>query len=294
MPFPKLLITGASGFLGWHLCQAAQANWQVYGLCHSKTPTLPGVTLTSLNLCNPQTVDDYLNQLAPAAVIHTAALSQPNACQLNPQLSYAVNVAASLQLAEVCARREIPLLFTSTDLVFDGKQAPYQETDPVAPVNLYGEHKVMAEQGILARHPQATICRMPLMFGAAPTAPSFLQGFVKTLRAGQPLPLFSDEFRTPVSGTQAAQGLLMVLAQRVRGIIHLGGSERFSRYEFGQILAEVLAVDPALLIPGQQADVPMPAPRPADVSLDSRLAFRLGYAPGSIRDQLLAIQTQLG
>jgi dTDP-4-dehydrorhamnose reductase len=293
MPKPKLLITGASGFLGWHLCQAAQANWQVYGTYLRNCPTIVGVHLRQLDLSDPSATGEYFDQLRPDAVIHTAAQSQPNFCQIHPQVSAAINITASLHLAEQCATLAIPLLFTSTDLVFDGQSPPYKESDPVSPLSVYGKQKVHAEQGILNRHPGATICRMPLMFGAAPTAPSFIQSFVKTLRARQSLQLFADEFRTPVSGETAAAGLLLLLACQVTGIIHLGGSQRLSRYQFGQILAEVLQVSPTLLIPCSQADVPMPAPRPADVSLDSNLAGSLGHAPDSVKSQLLAIQDLL-
>jgi dTDP-4-dehydrorhamnose reductase len=286
MPKPKLLITGASGFLGWYLSQAATANWQVYGTCWAKQPHMPGVKLIPIDLCNHAQVKHLFSRLQPAAVIHAAAQSQPNACQLNPQLSNAINVTASLHLAEVCAERGLPLVFTSTDLVFDGQHPPYTESAAVSPLNIYGEQKVAAEVGVLARHPAATICRMPLMFGAAPTASSFIQPFIKTLQAGKPLSLFADEYRTPVSGATAATGVLKILTQGFQGIIHLGGAERLSRYEFGQILVEVLQLPHAQLHPGAQADVPMPAPRPADVSLDSQLAFSLGYRPATIREQL--------
>jgi dTDP-4-dehydrorhamnose reductase len=286
MPKPKLLVTGASGFLGWYLSQAATANWQVYGTCWTKQPHMPGVKLIPIDLCNHAQVEHLFSRLQPAAVIHAAAQSQPNACQLNPQLSNAINVTASLHLAEVCAERGVSLVFTSTDLVFDGQHPPYTESAAVSPLNIYGEQKVAAEVGVLARHPTATICRMPLMFGAAPTASSFMQPFIKTLQAGKPLSLFADEYRTPVSGATAATGVLKILTQGFRGIIHLGGPERLSRYEFGQILVEALQLPHAQLHPSAQADVPMPAPRPADVSLDSQLAFSLGYRPATIREQL--------
>jgi dTDP-4-dehydrorhamnose reductase len=286
---PKLLITGASGFLGWYLSQAARSNWQVYGTYCRNPIVIPGGEGIQLDLCDLSRVRELFATLQPTAVIHAAAQSQPNFCQLNPELSHAVNVTASLNLAAVCATAEIPFLFTSTDLVFDGRNPPYAESAPVSPLNLYGEQKVAAEQGILAQYPWATICRMPLMFGNAPTAASFIQPFLKTLRAGEPLTLFEDEYRTPVSGPTAAAGILQMLRQNFRGIVHLGGAERLSRYEFGQILAEILQFPMSQLQPCRQADVTMPAPRPQDVSLTSNLAANLGYHPGTVRDQLLAL-----
>jgi dTDP-4-dehydrorhamnose reductase len=282
----KLLITGASGFLGWHLCQLAKQEWEVYGTYFSHSLEIPGIKMLKVNLTDFQELQRIFSDVKPTAVIHTAALSQPNFCQTHPEESHAINVTASCNIAGLCADNSIPCAFTSTDLVFDGLNAPYRETDSVCPVNRYGEQKVMAEAGMLERHPMTAVCRMPLMFGAAtPTAKSFIQPFIQTLQAEKELNLFIDEFRTPVSGTTAAKGLLLAL-EKVNGIIHLGGKERISRYDFGRILVEVFQLPATGLKSCRQQDVKMAAPRPADVSLDSSKAFALGYQPLSLRKEL--------
>lgn len=289
----KLLVTGTSGFLGWNLCPLAAIAWDVYGTYCTRSTDIPNTTLLKLDLTDFQAVKVLFKTLQPAAVIHLAAQSNPNLCQTQPQASHRINVTTTCELAGLCAEAGIPFVFTSTDLVFDGRQAPYRESDPVSPLSRYGEQKVLAEEGVLNCYPNAAVCRMPLMFGAVPaTASSFIQPFIQTLRAGKELKLFADEFRTPVSGTTAAKGLLLAL-QAVRGRIHLGGKERVSRYEFGRLMAEVLELPIANLQSCRQQDVPMPAPRPADVSLDSSIAFNLGYAPLSLRDELTALKGQL-
>ncbi|MBW4452735.1 MAG: NAD(P)-dependent oxidoreductase [Nostoc indistinguendum CM1-VF10] len=282
----KLLITGASGFLGWHLCQLAKQEWEIYGTYFSHSLEIPGIKMLKVNLTDFQELQRIFSDVKPTAVIHTAALSQPNFCQTHPEESHAINVTASCNIAGLCADNSIPCAFTSTDLVFDGLNAPYRETDAVCSVNLYGEQKVMAEAGMLERHPMTAVCRMPLMFGAeTPTAKSFIQPFIQTLQAEKELNLFIDEFRTPVSGTTAAKGLLLAL-EKVNGIIHLGGKERISRYDFGRILVEVFQLPPIGLKSCRQQDMKMAAPRPADVSLDSSKAFTLGYQPLSVKEEL--------
>lgn len=288
----KLLITGASGFLGWHLCQLTRSQWQVYGTYHSHPATIPDVTLLPVDLTDFTAIKQLIQTLQPDAIIHTAALSSPNACQSDPETSYRVNVTASCNLAGLSAEAQIPCVFTSSEQVFDGLNPPYRETDPVCPINLYGEHKVAAELGMLERHPDVVICRMPLMFGAAPIASSFIQPWIRAIRTGQPLDLFTDEIRNPVSGFDAAQGVLLALAQ-AKGRIHLGGKESLSRYEMGCLLVEVLHLSNAQLNPTRQADVRMAAPRPLNVSLDSTLAFSLGYQPKYVREALQALQSQL-
>jgi dTDP-4-dehydrorhamnose reductase len=282
----KLLITGASGFLGWNLCQLAKQEWEVYGTYFSHDLEIPGMRMLKVNLTNFLELQQIFSEIQPSAVIHTAAQSQPNFCQTHPQESHAINVQASCNIAGLCADDSIPCVFTSTDLVFDGLNAPYKETDAVCPVNLYGEQKVMAEIGMLERYPMTVVCRMPLMFGmTTPTATSFMQPFMQILKEGKELKLFIDEFRTPVSGKTAAKGLLLAL-EKVKGLIHLGGKERISRYDFGRLLVEVFQLPTEGLKACRQQDVKMAAARPADVSFDSSKAFALGYQPLSIKEQL--------
>ena len=138
---------------------------------------------------------------------------------------------------------------------------------------------------------EMVICRMPLMFGVAPIADSFIQPWIRALKAGKVLDLFTDEIRNPVSGTDAAAGILLSL--QTQGILHLGGRTPLSRYALGQVIAEVLQLPTDRLKPCRQSDVQMAAPRPLNVCLDSSKAFELGYNPAPVRTALEALQSQL-
>ncbi|NJM47840.1 MAG: NAD(P)-dependent oxidoreductase [Alkalinema sp. RU_4_3] len=285
----KLLITGASGFLGWHVCQITQTHWQVHGTYHSHPVAIPGVAMHGIDLTDDPALRTFLQELNPDAILHTAALSQPNACQDQPELSYCLNVQATWAIADHCAAAQIPYVFTSSEQVFDGNHSPYRETDRPTPLNLYGEHKLAAEMGVLDRYPAAAVCRMPLMYGVSPTAPSFIQPFIQRLRSGELLQAFTDEIRTPVSGFDAAKGLLIAL-EKVQGIIHLGGQERLSRYEMAQTLIEVLQIENAQIQPCLQAEVQMSAARPRDLSMDSAIAYSLGFHPQHFREVLTRLK----
>lgn len=289
----KLLVTGVSGFLGWHLAQIAQGEWDVYGTYLAHQVKIPNTKLSKVDLTNFVELKQLFQEIQPDAVIHTAAQSSPNFCQANPDICYPINVTTSHNLAGLCADANIPCVFTSSDNVFDGLNPPYRETDAVCPINYYGEQKVLAEEGMQARYPATAICRMPLMFGAAtPTAKSFIQPFIEILRAEKELKLFTDEIRTTVSATTAAKGLLMAL-EKVQGYLHLGGKEPISRYEIGCLLIEILELPTTGIQRCKQQDVPMPAPRPPDVSLDSSWAFSLGYAPLLVREELASLRDKL-
>ncbi len=282
----KLLVTGISGFLGWNLCNVAKEVWDVTGTFCTHPVSQVGVKCVYVDLTDFTSIKKKFDAVAPDAVIHTAAASSPNYCQQHPLESKIINVDASVFMTELCADKNIPFVFTSTDLVFDGLQSPYREEDPVSPINTYGEQKVLAEDGVLAAYPEAAVCRMPLMFGeSSPAYRNFFQQTVDALRQGEELKLFVDEYRTPASGRSAAHGLLLAV-DKAKGLVHLGGIERISRYNFGLLMMDVLGVSEAHMVRCEAKDMVMSAPRSPDVSLDSSKAFGLGYRPLSLREEL--------
>ena len=290
----KLLVTGASGFLGWNLCRLAAEQWDVTGV-YCRHPVAPDrIRVIRADLTEPRDISRMFDLVRPEAVIHAAADAFPNDCERHPDASFCINVEAAERLARYSAERGLPFVFISSDLVFDGTRAPYAEQAPLSPVNVYGSQKAEAERRVDALHPNATICRMPLMFGdPGPCAETFIQPNLRALAEGKPQDLFVDEFRTPVSGDAAAEGILMLLEREVRGLVHLGGEERISRYDFGLLLADVFGYSPDCLVSVRQAGVRMAAARPPDVSLDSSMAFSLGYSPGSLRNQLESLCLRL-
>lgn len=290
----RLLITGASGFLGWNVIQKAMADWDVIGICFLHPVDIPGAKIVQLDITRYHELKRLFSDMKPDAVIHAAAVSDPNNCQVNPSETRTINTDVPVNIAGLCADLNIPCLFISSDLVFDGTYAPYSEDDEPSPVNVYGEQKAMAERGMKQRYPQTVICRMTLMYGdPGPAAGSFVQPLVKSVLSGEPIKLFTDEYRTPLSGRYAAEGLLIAL-NKLPSLVHLGGLERISRYEFGFLLAAVLGISRPNIIPCRQKEMDMPAVRPPDVSFDSTRAIALGFHPQSIRDELEFLKDHCG
>ncbi|CDN13609.1 dTDP-4-dehydrorhamnose reductase [Richelia intracellularis] len=120
----RLLITGASGFIGWNLCQLSTSEWEVYGTYFCNTLDITNVNMLSVYLTDIHTLKSLFIQIKTEAVIHTAAQSQPNVCQNNTQESHVINVKASCDIARLCADAKIPYIFTFTDLVFYGYNPP--------------------------------------------------------------------------------------------------------------------------------------------------------------------------
>lgn len=282
----RLLITGAGGFLGHALCTATDGNWDVLAAYHTKPPEVSGVTPLQVDLTDTAAVGRCFAAHKPDAVIHAAALSNPNACQRDPEGSFAANVTAGYTIAARCDDFDIPLVFTSTGLVFDGTQAPYRESDAVKPACIYGQHKAVAERLIRNRFPAVTICRLPLMFGYAPAGRGrFLGGLIAALRNGRAPSLFIDEFRTPVDTRRIAVGLLHMLRHPGQ-LFHLGGNQRISRYLFGKKVAQMMGCPDTIVHAVNIGDFNMPASLAADLSLDNTLACQAGFDPGDLESDL--------
>lgn len=282
----RLLVTGASGFLGYNVCSVAADHYEVHGTYNTHTYAIDGVIMHKIDCTDRSTLRVFLAALAPDAIIHTAAAADPNFCQTHPELSKKINVHTPALFARICSEMGIPFIFTSSDLVFDGKNAPYAEDDLVCPLSFYGEQKVIAEQEIHEEYARAVICRMPLMYGDAPPhAKSFIHPMIAALKSGTTLNLFTDEFRTPCSARDAATGLLVAMEHPEAGILHLGGPQRLSRYEMGHLIANALGITPAIIATSQK-DLQMAAPRAADVSMTIDKALRLGFSPQTMESRL--------
>lgn len=285
-----MLITGASGFLGWNCCRIAGKNYEVTGLYNSRQCTVPGVKYIQCDISDTGKLGKIISEINPSIIIHTAAISAPNRCQEEQAFSWRINVEASEEIARICKKWSIKLVFTSSDQIFSGNEGPYKEDSLATPVNIYGQQKAEAERLIMKVCPNAAICRMPLMYGDAPVgATSFIIPWLELFRKGTPVKLFTDELRTPVSAQDAVWGLLFA-AEKMNGIIHLGGKEILSRYEMGIKLAEAAGLDNHCIQACKQQEIKMAAPRPLDVSLDSSKAFAEGYNPGLFSDELKLLQ----
>lgn len=264
----------------------SRTDWRVFGTYLANRVEIPGTKLFQVDLTDYIEMKRLFKEIKPEAVIHTAAITHPNFCQNNHDESYKINTEAAINIAGLCSDRRIRLLFTSSDLVFNGLNPPYTEIDEPSPVSAYGEQKMLAELGMRERYPLTVICRMPLMYGdPGPVAVSFLQPLMNDMNSGKDVNLFTDEFRTPLSGKDAVEGLMIIL-EKLPDIIHLGGPERISRYDFGKLFVDIFGIQGAKLNACRQKDITLSAPRPPDVSFDISKALELGFHPNSIVHEL--------
>ena len=281
----RILVTGASGNLGAYVLDALR------GTDHERVAwsgraggERSGVTLGPIDLLDCEAIRSRLDQDDPDAVVHLAAVSAATEVRRDLPKARAVNVEATGEIASWCARRDRRLVFSSTDLVFDGSRSWNREDDPAEPILAYGRTKREAERLVLST-PGGLVARLPLMFGPSRCGkPGFFDGAMSDLRRGSPRSFFADEFRSPLDYATAAAILVHLVPMEVAGTLHVAGVERVSRFDLMRRSAAAMGLDASLVRPSLRGDAPGAEPRPADVSLSTeRLAALL---PGIIRPRI--------
>jgi dTDP-4-dehydrorhamnose reductase len=272
----KLFITGASGLLGGHLIDKAGSRWSVTATSYAHP--LPGTL--SLDLRDREACITAVRTARPQAIIHAAANSNLDTCERDPEAAAAINTSAVAHLLEAAAWVGARLIFVSTDMVFDGQRGHYTEADPVHPLSVYGETKVAAERLLLQADGNHLVARSALIYGRPRHGGSSFSQWIETrLRSGQNVPLFTDQYRSPIWVENLADALLELAEAEISGILHLGGANRIDRFSFAQQLCSLTGYDPSLLQPTSMHAVVSDAPRPVDVSLDSSRAASLLQIP---------------
>jgi dTDP-4-dehydrorhamnose reductase len=241
-----------------------------------------------VDLTDDEALARLLESVRPEAVVHAAAIGQPSRCQERPEEAKRVNAVLPGTLGRLCRERGLRLVALSTDLVFGGDRPFVREDDPPAPLGVYGRTKLAGEEATLAACPAAAVARVALTLGRGHGARgTSTESVAWAIRAGRPVRLFTDEYRTPVDPESLADALGLLLERGGAGRFHLGGPERISRHDLGLRVARALGLPASGIVAGRQSDHDGPDPRAADVSLDSSRARReLGWRPRPIDEAI--------
>jgi dTDP-4-dehydrorhamnose reductase len=265
----KLLITGASGQVGYELCK--QANNQ--GL------EVVALDRAGLNIANSEQVDNVLSHHLPDRVINAAAYTAVDKAELESEIAYMVNRDGIENLALKCKQLDIPLLHISTDYVFSGnKSEPYLESDTPDPESVYGKSKHEGDQRLAEIWSKHVILRVSWVFGIHGN--NFVKTMIRLSAERDQLSIIDDQYGAPTSAACIASTLL-ALAQHEKlgtdelpwGVRHLASDPGVTWYQFAQeifsILGQCSEEKIPQLLPITSAEYPVTAKRPANSKLNS-------------------------
>jgi dTDP-4-dehydrorhamnose reductase len=285
----KILITGGSGLLGQYLNMKLSNDHIILTQYKTHTGNCFNYDSVQTDITRRNEIREIFTSFKPDIVVHTAAVSDSRqTLQNNPGRVYDINVNATKNIALLCAENNARLVYTSTDLIYAGYRGGMLKEDAKHdPVSLYAETKLMGEVKIKEIFNNYLILRVALLYGYGmnKTYNHFNQMYLN-LKDGIPVKLFTDQFRTPLELSNAASIISKLIVNNVKKeTINLGGYQRVSRYQLGEMLCNIADFNKELLHPIIMDDVP-DLPKVEDVSLDTSKLQSFGIKQRSIEESI--------
>jgi len=262
----RVLIVGASGFIG----SALHASFGAEAVGTYHTHAAHG--LRALDMRDAAAVDRLVRELHPTVIIQPAAQPHVDWCEDHVQESYDVNVTGARNVATAARAVGARYVFFSTDYVFNGAAGPYREDAPPAPLNVYGRHKLEAEQLIADTVEDHAIVRVCGVYGFERQGKNFVMALLARGRRGEPMTVPSDQWGTPTYADDLAAAVRELAQASPRGVLHVVGPECLDRMSFARLACGVFGLDPAFLQPRTTAALGQRAPRPLHGGLNAARA----------------------
>jgi dTDP-4-dehydrorhamnose reductase len=260
-----ILITGATGTLG-----SAFAR-----MCEQRNLAYHVLTRQEMDIADPASVEAAIVRFRPWAIINAGGYVRVDDAEHEAERCMRENTHGPTVLALACIRHALRFVTFSSDLVFDGaKGAPYLESDPAAPLNVYGRSKAEAERSVLDADPQALVIRSSAFFGPW-DAHNFVTRSLNAVDAGQPFAAASDEVVTPTYVPDLVNATLDLLIDRERGIWHLSNGEPVSWADLARRACAAAGLDARGIEARPAGSFGQAAPRPGNSALGSERAMLL-------------------
>lgn len=289
----RLLITGSNGLLGQKIVKQCIKN-NIEFIATSKgvnrNSDCPSERYIPMDICNKLEINAVFQSFYPTHIIHTAAITNVDYCELNPEECQLVNVDATSYLFNASKQYKAHFELLSTDFVFDGKRGMYKETDEVNPLSVYAQSKVNAEKLLLNdAYKNWSIARTIIVYGTANnlSRTNIILWAIDALGKQQPMNIINDQFRMPTWADDLAWGCLEICRRNKTGIFHLSGPELLSIYKIVERVAKFLGQPMDNVTEIDSSTLNQPAKRPPRTGFDlSKSRNELGYDPKTIEETL--------
>lgn len=292
----RILVTGANGLVGKKLVKqlVASGKHEVYATSLKKMQLDGAQTFTS-NLQNAD-INNLVEQLKLEAIVHCAALSSPDACEVDRFVCKKMNIEVTSRIASACRDYGVHLVFLSTDFIFDGIKGNYTEEDAINPISYYGESKMESENMLKVLGIPHAIVRTSLVYGYDEklSRPNMLTRVVQYLAKQQKYRVPTDQIRTPTLAEDLAKGIEAIVDNKKEGLYNISGGDIISVADFATYVAKAFNLDESLLQRVTTKELSEPAPRPLNSSLIIEKARReLNYTPTPIIEGIKIVKSQM-
>ena len=289
----KVLITGSNGLLGQKLvdyCLAANIDFVPTSKGENRNSKCPSKSYRSMDITKREEVMEVISHLRPTHVIHTAAMTNVDQCELNPTDCELINVTATRYLVEACNKVNAHFQLLSTDFVFDGEKGNYSEEDQMNPLSAYAKSKVDAEAIVSNESTtENSIVRTIIVYGnAEELSKSNIIAWAKSaLEKGDPLTIVDDQFRAPTWAEDLAAGCMGVFENNQTGVFHVSGPETMSIFELVVRIGKHFGLNTDQVSKISSSTLNQAAKRPPKTGFDLSKAYQdIDYKPHTLEETL--------
>jgi len=275
----KILTTGSGGMLGTDLVSEFKDDYNVYGLDLVHRPPVAAGDFSRCDITNEGETLRVISKIKPDIVIHTAAWTDVDGCELDKDKAYEINSEGTENVALGCKSAGAVLVYISTDFVFNGKKrSPYKETDRPDPLSIYGDSKLLGENAVDRILDRYFILRTSWLYGSS--GKNFVDTIIEKARASKELKVVDDQVGSPTYTKDLAEAIGALLSQmefKGKGIYHVSNSGSVSWYDYAKTILK-LSGSKTKVIPISSKELDRPAKRPAMSVLDnSKFSRFTGY-----------------
>jgi dTDP-4-dehydrorhamnose reductase len=289
----RILITGSNGLLGQKIvkiCLKRGTEFLATSNGLNRNQECPSERYLEMDITNQSTIAEIFTDYKPTHIIHTAALTNVDYCELNPEECQEVNVLATQKLWNEAQKINAHFQLLSTDFIFDGLKGNYKETDEPSAVSIYGQSKVDAEQVLInSENKNWSIARTIIVYGTANnlSRTNIVLWSIDALTKGDPMKIIDDQFRMPTWADDLAWGCLEICLKDKKGIFHLCGPELMAVNEIVFRIAKHLGKSTENVEIISSSTLNQPAKRPPRTGFDlTKSKTELGYNPKTIEETI--------
>jgi dTDP-4-dehydrorhamnose reductase len=294
----RILITGSNGLLGQKIvkrCLKHKIPFVATSKGENRNPDCPSEHYVEMDICDQNSIEATLTQTNPTAVIHTAAITNVDACELNPVECKQTNVTAVESLFHACRLRGIHFQLLSTDFVFDGESGNYSEEDEINPLSQYAHSKADAEAILKeSSYTNWSISRTIIVYGTAHnlSRSNLILWALEALPKQETMRLVNDQFRAPTWADDLAYGCVEIVLRKLNGIFHLSGPCTRSVDKIVLEIASLLNINQVAIETISSSTLNQPAKRPPKTGFNLTKAKQLlDYQPKDL-DQTIPLLLQ--
>jgi dTDP-4-dehydrorhamnose reductase len=259
-----ILVTGGSGKVGWKILDRANPQDTIWYTYRNSDVEHPEATGYRLDIRNEDEVSELIFDVEPDSVIHSAAMTNVDGCEKNPETAYEINVDGTGNVGATATKADTHMVDISTSFVFDGTKHPHEEDDEKKPVNEYGRTKALAEEVVEAADIPSAIVRTDQPYGWTETWQNvtMVEWVLDELNRDGNIEVFDDWYNVPTYLPDLAKAILKITKTGKEEIYHAVGPDFLNRYEWSCEIADAFGYDVSRIEPVPSDTVDLPAERP--------------------------------